>query len=59
MGKKIARRLGSGIDKETRRARKLLEDYNTVSSDILSSFSPLNLQDVLSPYDIFWTQDIP
>ena len=30
-----------------------------MSSHILSSISPLNLQDVLSPDDIFWTQDIP
>ena len=58
-GQKIARRLSSGIDKETRRARKLLEDYNIVSSHILPSLSPLNLQDVLSPDDIFWTQYIP
>ena len=58
-GQKIAKRLSNGIDKETRRAGKLLEDYNTVSSHIQPSFSPLHLHDVLSPDSIFWTQDMP
>ena len=46
-GQRIAKRLSSSVNKETSRARQLLNDYNTVSSEIATSFSPLILSDVL------------
>lgn len=46
--------VSSGVEKETNKARQLLNDYNTVSSDISPSFSPLSLTDVLSPDAEIW-----
>lgn len=55
-GQKIAKRLSVGIDKETKRARQLLNEYNTVSTDISPCFSPLLLTDILSPDNKIWHQ---
>lgn len=35
-------------------AKKLLEDFNTVSSIVSSSFTPVTLGDILSPDSAFW-----
>ena len=53
-GQKIAKRLSSGVDKETNRAKQLLEEYNTISSEIYPLFSPLQLSDILSPDSEMW-----
>ncbi len=58
-GQKIAKKLCSSISKETKVARRLLEDYNAASSE-LSPGDPLpSLQDVLSLKSDFWVQDYP
>ena len=55
-GQKIAKELSNGIDKETSRARQLLDDYNAVSSEVEPYFSPLLFSDVLSPDSNLWMQ---
>ena len=58
-GQRIAKRLSSSVNKETSRARQLLNDYNTVSSEISTSFSPLILSDVLPADADIWQKYSP
>lgn len=65
-GQKIAKKLCKGISKETGKLKKLLGEYNTVASEIESTFLPLSLEDVLSPESSIWlspsnhrTREIP
>ena len=57
-GQKIAKRLASSISKETATAKRLLQDYNTASSAVTDSFTPLSIQDILAPDSEFWQSSI-
>lgn len=61
-GQKIAKRLSSSITKETKKAKGLLEEYNTTSLqlDISRGQSPLQLQEILPINSEFWrTSSLP
>ena len=53
-GQKIAQRLSKRISKETNKAKQLLQDYNSVSSAISPTFTPVSLMDILSPDTDMW-----
>ena len=53
-GQKIAKRLYKGILKEANKLRRLLEEYNAVSSLIESSIIPTTLEEILSPACSIW-----
>ena len=57
-GQKIAKRLSNGINKQTSRAKQLLEEYNAICSEISPSFSHLLLTDILSTDSEIWQQQL-
>ena len=53
-GQKIAKELSTGISKETKRTKQLLEDYNGVCYEFDHQHSPIPLVEVLLPSSDFW-----
>ena len=58
-GQKIAKKLCSGISKETRVARHILEEYNAAACELSPSDPAASLQEVLSLKSEFWVQGSP
>ena len=58
-GQKIAKRLSTGITKETASVRKLLSDFNTTRSLVDDKSTPVTLGEVLSPDADFWQTPLP
>ena len=58
-GQNIAKKLCSGISKETRVARHLLEEYNAAACEFSPSDPAATLQEVLSLKSDFWVQGSP
>lgn len=52
--KMIAKRLSSNITKESRKARRIIEEFNAISYELHENHVPLLLVDVLSPSSEFW-----
>ena len=53
-GQKIAKRLSVNITKETRTAKKLLQEYNTAASTVNDAHIPICLEEALLPDSDFW-----
>lgn len=53
-GQKIAKRLSVNITKETRTAKKLLQEYNTAASAVNDAHIPINVEEALLPDSDFW-----
>ena len=58
-GQKIAKRLSSSITKETRKTKQLLEEYNTVSSQVSTQYIPASTSEVFSTTSDFWQSLAP
>ena len=58
-GQKNAKRLSTGITKETASVRKLLSDFNTTRSLVDDNSTPVTLKEVLSPDADFWQSPVP
>lgn len=53
-GQKIAKRLSSSITKETRKTKELLEEYNTISSQLSTQYVPTSASEAFSTTSDFW-----